>query len=316
MRFGQDDVLDVLALSGGGSHGAFGAGVLKGWSESGTRPSFDVVTGISTGALTAPFAFLGAAHDGELERLYTTSGDDAIFESRGLAGLFGDGLRDTAPLRRRVTEAITPAMLDEIAAEHRKGRRLYVGPTDLDSGEAEVWDLGDIAQGADPARRRRFTDVLVASASVPGLFNPVYLDDGRGGAARMHVDGGVKAPLLLRDFMVDGRYRSKAAYFIVNGCICLRNATEPVAPSTLAISRKSIEELMRSSLYRALAGAMGMARKAGARPALSFAPDAVKLPSPLSFDPAEMRALFEVGRAQGRNWRRWPAEPPRMQRFG
>jgi predicted acylesterase/phospholipase RssA len=154
-------VRTALVLSGGGARGAFAAGVLRGWSEAHTRPEFDVVTGVSTGALIAPFAFLGPAYDDRLEAIYTNIDDHDVFRRRPLAGLlWADSLADPTPLRNKISAEVTPDLLDRIAAEHRKGRRLYVATTDLDTKQQVVWDLGAIAAGGTAGRRTLFCNVI------------------------------------------------------------------------------------------------------------------------------------------------------------
>ena len=171
--------LDAPGLSGGGAHGAFAAGVLSGWSEARSRPEFDIVTGVSAGAIIAPFAFLGPAYDDRLAVIYTTIGDHEVFRFRPLAGiLWADSLADPTPLRNRIAAEVTPDLLYWIAAEHRKGRRLYVATTDLDTKRQVVWDLGAIAAGGAADRRTLFRDVILASASVPAVFPPVPIDVG------------------------------------------------------------------------------------------------------------------------------------------
>ena len=196
---------NVLVLSGGGANGAYTAGVLNGWTAAKNRPQFDVVTGISTGALIAPFAFLGPEYDDLLKRSYTESRDRDIFTRRWLPALvYADSLADSAPLRKRIANEITPAILKRIAEAHRAGRRLYVGTTDLDTKRLVVWDLGAIADSDDPNKLELFRDVLLASASVPGLLPPVEIDIEVNGHrhAELHVDGGVAASLFLQPAML------------------------------------------------------------------------------------------------------------------
>jgi predicted acylesterase/phospholipase RssA len=135
-----------LALSGGGSFGAYQAGLLVGWSETGTRPAFDSVTGVSTGALIATLVFLGPDYDSELQRVYTTLRNEDIYtKKRGIRALTSDSLADNAPLARQINCVLTPAAVARMAEEHRKGRRLYISTTDLEGRRAVVWDLGAIA---------------------------------------------------------------------------------------------------------------------------------------------------------------------------
>src|SRR6188768_4084964 len=123
---GRAGAVNVLAISGGGSNGAYGAGLLAGWSERGTRPEFAVVTGASAGALIAPFAFLGAAYDETLRSVFASGEMANLLQSDGLAGLFGTSLFKTAPLRDLIARHVDAALLEAIAREYRRGRRLYV----------------------------------------------------------------------------------------------------------------------------------------------------------------------------------------------
>ena len=188
-----------LALSGGGSKGAFGAGFLNGWTDSGTRPEFKIVTGISTGALIAPLAFLGSEYDDELAQRYTTIRTRDILSVQGLLGfgilpvLFGESYASTEPLQNMIADMITAEVLNAIAGEHEKGRRLYIGTTNLDAQRVMIWDMGVIAGSGNPDALKLFRKVMLASASIPGAFPPVYFDveiDGKK-YDEMHVDGGV-----------------------------------------------------------------------------------------------------------------------------
>ena len=162
-----------LTISGGGADGAFGAGLLTGWTEAGNRPAFKYVTGISTGALIAPFAFLGPQYDSTLKEAYTKISDDDIFRKRGIiAALFDDALADTAPMRRLVSKYVTRELLDSIAAEYAKGRLLFIGTTNLDSREAVYWNMGAIASSQDPAALDLFRKITMASASIRSAARP------------------------------------------------------------------------------------------------------------------------------------------------
>src|SRR5688500_5732103 len=148
---GPQPPVSFLAISGGGDNGAFGAGLLNGWTAAGTRPEFKAVTGVSTGALIAPFAFLGSGYDAKLEEVYTTISQDDVFKMRGvLKGICGDGMADSAPLMRMVERYVDQAMLDAIAAEYARGRLLLIGTTDLDALEPVVWNMTAIAASKDP----------------------------------------------------------------------------------------------------------------------------------------------------------------------
>ena len=164
---------DFLAISGGGEDGAYGAGLLLGWTASGTRPQFKLVTGISTGALTAPFAFMGSAYDKQLTAVYTTISDKDVLESRGFtAAVLDDGLADNKPLRQTVAKYLDQALIDGIAAEYSKGRVLLIGTTNLDAGRPVIWNIGKIAASGAPGALQLVEDILLASAAIPGAFPP------------------------------------------------------------------------------------------------------------------------------------------------
>jgi hypothetical protein len=187
-------VYNYLAVSGGGSAGAFGSGILNGWTRQGTRPKFKVVTGVSTGALIAPFAFLGQDYDAQLKDAYTTIDPGKVFFLRGwISMLWQESLTDNAPFKELMAKYVDDKMLDKIAVEHANGRRLYVLTTDLDREQPVVWDMGAIAGSKSKKRLELFRQVLLASTSVPAVFPPVYIDVMIDGKKRdeMHVDGGV-----------------------------------------------------------------------------------------------------------------------------
>lgn len=183
-----------LSVSGGGSDGAFGAGLLNGWTQTGTRPRFKVVTGVSTGALIAPFAFLGPDYDDILKESYTTVDSTRIFIAHSLLTLlWAESVTDTGPLKDLVATFIDDKVLAAIAKEHAKGRRLLVATTNLDAEQPVIWDMGAIAGSKDPKKLELFRTILVASASIPAVFPPVMLDVEIDGQKydEMHVDGGV-----------------------------------------------------------------------------------------------------------------------------
>jgi hypothetical protein len=167
----------VLAISGGGDAGAFAAGLLSGWSSRGTRPQFRLVTGISAGALIAPFAYLGPAYDDVIRTVATSVGPDDVFDRRNvLAGLASDGMADSAPLASLIEKYVTPETLAAIAAEYSKGRALQIATTDLDSGRPVIWNMGAIAASQTPGALQLFRKIMIASASIPGVVSPVLFD--------------------------------------------------------------------------------------------------------------------------------------------
>ena len=313
----KSDRLEVLALSGGGADGAFGAGVLVGWTETGKRPKFDVVTGVSTGALQSTFAFLGSGYDDQLKALYTCTCSRDIFAHKGVTGILSDSLMDTEALGEKLEQILSDDILDKVAAEHRAGRRLYVATTNLDAGVVTVWDMGKIASSEHAWRGVLYREVLRASAAVPGFFQPVMIhphEDGQDEKGQMHVDGGVKAPILLRSFMLQRPARSKNVYMLVNGGMRLTTEHAAVSSSVMSIAKKSISEMLRGLLYKTVYQGYVVTRQSRASFNLGYVPDAVpETKNPLEFDPVEMRALFEAGRDAVRRPDFWKSEPPRFE---
>lgn len=310
---------NVLVLSGGGMNGAYTAGVLKGWSASGSRPRFDVVTGVSTGALIATFAFLGPDYDDALERDYTTLRDGDIYHKRfPLALLWADSLVDDTPLREHIEREITPEVLARVARAHAEGRRLYVGTTDLDSKRQVVWDMGAIACGDDERKLDLFRKVILASASVPGLFPPVPITVEIDGAlySELHVDGGVTANLFLRAEMLgsrpprgSGSDAGSTVYVIVAGQ--LRPKPRPVQRRLISISDGSLAGVLQSGFEAALLRIYFQSRSAGARFALAAVPQ--EFPADLdslTFNPQVMRALFDEGFRSASAGTAWRDAPP------
>jgi predicted acylesterase/phospholipase RssA len=312
-------VRTALVLSGGGAHGAFAAGVLNGWSEAGTRPEFDVVTGVSGGAIIAVLAFLGPAYDDRLAVLYTTTGDRDIFRLRPLSGiLWADSLADPARLRKRIAAGVTPEFVDLIAAEHRKGRRLYVATTDLDSKRPAVWDLGAIAASGAPNRRLLLCDVILASCSVPAVFPPVPIDveiDGRW-HTELHVDGAVSADVFLPPAVLESAFRG------VTGPATGRTEVYVVVSGRLAPARNPVERRLIPVFGEAVTGILASRRSddlfklylqcsdvgAGYHVA-AFSEGLSDEGHALAFDVAKMRRLYAGGREVGRRGQ-WTEVPP------
>ena len=304
---------DVLLLSGGGSDGAFGAGVLVGWTESGKRPSFDIVTGVSTGALMATLAFLGPAHDKDLRRFYTEITDKDVLIKRGtLGGLLGGALYKATPLETMIAATIDDAMLDEVAAEHAKGRRLYVATTNLDAGTTVTWDMGAIASSRSPHRATLYREVLAASAAIPGVFRPAFFS-ADGGPPAMHVDGGVKNAVLFRSYMVDtASGEPQHVWAIVNGQIRFETEGAPTGANITNTVPKTISEMLRTITKRSVWRAYVMARNGGASYNLAYIPDDVAETDPIKFETAGMTRLFDAGRKLARAGA-WQTEPPRLE---
>lgn len=313
----------VLCLSGGGSYGAYTAGVLCGWTERGDRPAFDVVTGISTGALAAPLAFLGPEYDADLRRFYTTLKNEDLYRlRRTVRAVFADSLADTGPLADKVAEVITPAVLARLAAEHAKGRRLYIGTTELESRRQVVWDVGAIAARGRPDDLELVRKVLLASAAIPGFFPPVTIPvavDGKHLAER-HVDGGVSAALFYRPPHLSDAERADPAalsatdlYMVVAGK--LYADPNPVKLWSLSIAGEAVSAMIyaqsRGDLMRLYTACVltGMRYHLAAIPADFAAPT-----SSTDFNPDDMKRMFDLGAVTARDGTAWRATPPGLEK--
>jgi predicted acylesterase/phospholipase RssA len=312
-------VSNLLAISGGADDGAFGAGLLVGWSAQGSRPEFDLVTGISAGALIAPFAFLGRDHDRELAGLFTSYGADQIYQANVLSGLFGgNALADSAPLARLIEQYVDGRFLRSIAAERAKGRFLLVGTTNLDAQRPVYWDMGKIAQKGNSQALDLFRRVLLASASIPGVFPPVLVEVQAGGHLyqEMHVDGGATREVFftIADFRFNeidqaiGRKIARRLWIIRNGKIDPEYKAMPEA--TLAIAQRSLETLTKSRGIGDLARMYARAKSDHIDYNLAAIPSDFNAPHPNPFDRAYMQALYERGLAMGRAGYPWAKAPP------
>jgi predicted acylesterase/phospholipase RssA len=302
---------NVLVLSGGGSDGAFGAGVLVGWTETGKRPDFDVVTGVSTGALMATFAFLGPDHDPQLRQVYTALDDKDIYRSRGLLGIFKGSLKSQAPLEKTIAAIVDDALIERVAAEHAKGRRLYVATTNLDTGLQVTWDMGKIASSASPDKARLYRQILAASAAIPGVFQPIYIES-LDEAPSLHVDGGVHSAVLFHSFMIAPDGRDQNVWAIVNGQIHYKRSDGPANPNVGPLLERSVGEMLASITDYSIYKTYVRANHGGARFHLAYIPDDVPETDPIRFVPTEMGRLFEAGRAFAKG-NKWASEPPRLE---
>jgi predicted acylesterase/phospholipase RssA len=310
--------ISMLALSGGGEHGAFGAGLLSGWSESGHRPTFDIVTGVSTGALMSPFAFLGTAYDDRLKALYTQMTFHSVFSGNPFLGLFGQGLYSTAPLQRIVASQIDEKLLADIATAYRNGRRLFVITTNLDAQRPVLWNMGALAASGSPLALELFRKVLVASASVAGAFDPLYIDAQANGHhfKEMHVDGGTAYPLfavpvrLLAATGQVGGHNGGQIYIIIN------NNLDPdfavTKPKTFNIAARAFNTLVKSSFYDTILNSYIFAKDEGYTLNLAYIPNSFEVKSVGLVDQKYMLALFDLGHAQGIQGGEWQHVPPRL----
>jgi hypothetical protein len=318
-RSGPLPPVNILAVSGGGDHGAFGAGLLVGWTEAGTRPEFNMVTGISTGALIAPFAFLGPKYDGDLRAVYTTVSQKDIFKPRNkLEGLFGESLSDTTPLAHMLEKYVDQALLDAVAAEYAKGRLLLVGTSNLDTLEQVIWNMTAIAASHDPHALTLFRKVLLASASIPAAFPPVMIDVETNGVRyqEMHVDGGAEAQVfayppsvaLAEELAAEGERPHETLYIIRNAQFDPEQAN--VKRSTLTIATRSVSSLIDNEGVGDLYQIYHLTQRDGVDFKLAYVPHSFDLPHPEQFDTGFMQALFKTGEDMARAGYPWETKPP------
>jgi predicted acylesterase/phospholipase RssA len=309
-----------LAISGGGADGAFGAGLLKGWTAAGDRPVFTIVTGISTGALIAPFAFLGPQYDPVLEEIYTTYTTEQVVEIRPLAAIpFGDSVLDIEKFDALIEKYVTDAVIEEIATQHRQGRRLFVGTTNLDAGRPVSWNIGAIAASDYPDRQALIRKLLRASASIPGVFPPVYIDveiDGRR-YDEIHVDGGATSQVFLYPARLDFRVITERLKVVGRPrAFIIRNSplSPPVDPLDSAgivpIAGKSISSLIRTQGLGDLFALYNGAQRDGLEYNLAYVPASFDRQPTEFFDRDYMRALFDLGYDMARQGFPWSSTPP------
>lgn len=300
-----------LILSAGGEDGAYGAGLLAGWSKSGERPQFSLVTGVSTGALIAPFAFLGPQYDEALRDAYTKVSSVDIFEVGGK----GESLLDTWPLHDLIAKRVTPDLLKAIAAEHARGRRLMIVTTNLDAGRPVVWDIGAIASRGDDQALKLVRDVMVAAVSIPGAFPPVLIDvvaDGRR-TQEMHADGGITGQFYLApESMLATNSAAKLPatdiYLIAN--MKLRQDFELTERSLTGILSRTVTTAIKYMLRNNIDHAYLVANRSGAGFHFAYVPQDFSARARGPFDPDYMRPLFEAGQVRGASPTPFFREPP------
>jgi hypothetical protein len=297
----SDGSMDILALSGGGAGGAYGAGVLVGLTNSGKRPTYEIVTGVSTGALISPFAFLGPEWDGKLTEAYRGDATDKLLVSRGLGMLFGSSVFEGGPLVELVERFVTDELISAVAKESGTGRLLLVATTNLDREETVIWNMGAIAQEGGARARELFRDVLVASASVPGVFPPVMIDVQKDGHRfqEMHVDGGASTPFFIAPdtAIILGEapesLRGAHIYVIVNGPAASPARTTLNNP--VDVASRSFTAVMNHMTRNALVQADVFAKRGNMTFDFTMIPPEVAYAGPLAFDQLSMRETFDYG---------------------
>lgn len=311
----------LLGVSGGGEDGAFGAGLLCGWTAHGTRPEFELVTGVSTGALTAPFAYLGSDWDGALRSVYTEITPGDVLRSRGLlAAIFDDALADSAPLFGTISRYLDERMLAAIARGHESGRLLLIGSTNLDAQLPVIWNVGAIAASGDPRALNLVRRILLASAAIPGAFPPVMFDVAVNGVTHqeMHVDGGAFSQVFLYPRQVTEQRRERlrrgqpvvpaSAYIIRNGRLDAQWAA--VGRRTMSIAGRAISTMIASSGYNDVVRIWNTTQRDGIDYNLAFIPRDFTGTYSEPFEQAYMRALFDFGFDRARRGYDWAKQPP------
>lgn len=314
----------LLLLSGGGADGAFGAGLLNGWTEHGDRPEFEIVTGVSVGALMAPFAFLGPDYDHKLGKMFLDrQSPDEIFDVQLFSALTGAlSLGDSTPLGELIDAYIDDELLDAVAEEHRKGRRLYVGTTYLDAKRPVTWNIGAIAASGHPKREALIRQILQASTAVPGIAPPVFIDVELNGEIyqEMHVDGGVMNSLVLAVPTLTAEMRQAVfgdvrptLWIIQNNK--LRAPYEPTRESLSGVVGATISELIRAQSRGDQSRLFFLAERENFNYNLAAVPKRFEAPGDDDFDPAYLREVYLRGEELARNGYPWRSAPSSLQRL-
>ncbi len=320
-RKGATMVYPVLLISGGGANGAYGAGLLNGWSERGTRPKFKIVTGISTGALIAPYAFLGSDYDGQLKELYTTMSTKNIASKKGpLAVLTSDSLESNRPLARAIKKHFTRDMLKKIAKEYNKGRRIYVGTTNLDAQRLVVWNMGKIAQIGGDEAVELFQKVLLASSAIPIAFPPVFFEVEADGKKynEMHVDGGTVTQIFSLYGILQGTHRNNRnnkveIYLIRNGFVSPK--WKSVEDNLGSIVSRTMDTMVKYQGMGDILRLYVLSGEKGHGFHLAYIPADFKSESKQMFDPVEMTKLFDLGYEKALAGTSWRKKPPMFEIF-
>jgi predicted acylesterase/phospholipase RssA len=313
-------VSNLLAISGGAEDGAFGAGLLVGWSDEGTRPAFDLVTGVSSGALIAPFVFLGREHDNQLREIFTKYGRKDIFTYNVSGLLEGAALADDAPLAKLIEKYVDDALLQEIARERIKGRILLIGTTNLDTQRPVLWDMGRIAMSRNREAMALFRKILLASATLPGVFAPVRIQARVGGQNydELHVDGGVTRQVFIAPSIFSfvsqkpGRSAAKPRLFVIrNGKI--DPEWQSVKENVLSVTQRSISTLIKNQGIGDLYRIYSVTRRDGIDFNLASIPPDFRDTSDEPFDQKYMIALFDRGYELASHNYSWAKAPPGME---
>lgn len=312
-----DGQIVVLALSGGGSYGAFGAGVLAGWTQSGKRPESDVVTGVSTGALLATYAFLGPDYDQRAQNIYANITNANVYETRDLLSIpFAPSFASQKPLKTLMEGVITEDVLDKVAKERReRGRRLLVASTDLDNGRVVIWDLTAIATSSRPDRRSFYIDALMASSAIPGFFEPIMISpepDSPDKRLQMHVDGSMSTSIFIPSFIDTELRQPLKVYAVVNSQMLEEPSDKLVKVNSVDVLEAAVLKMMRTVLQRSVYDVYLTTVLSGGEFFLIGMPEDAELRTPqYKFKPEVSARLAEIGRAMAVSGA-WMREPPRL----
>jgi len=310
---------NYLAISGGGANGAFGAGLFAGWTAAGTRPEFSMVTGISTGALTAPFAFLGSQYDDILKQVYTTTTTSDIATERNIfSAALGDSIADSTPLQNLIARYITDDIVEAIAQEHKRGRRLFVGTLNLDAARSVIWNIGAIAASEYPQKQKLIRTIMRASASIPVAFPPVVIPVEVAGKSfdEMHVDGGTGSQVFVYPAAVDWKlvtqklkvHGTPQVYVIRNSF--LDPDYQGVKRSVFPIATRSIDSLIRTQGVGDLYQIYTLCKRDGNDFNLAYIPSDFTEKPVEAFDPIYMKKLYDLGYDMAVNGYPWKNTPP------
>lgn len=310
---------NYLVISGGGPRGAYGAGVLTAWTELGTRPEFTLVTGVSTGALTAPFAFLGSKYDARLEDVYTTLDTRQIINTRSFFAIFGgDSVVDSSPLKNLIDTLIDDEVIGDMAREFHRGRQLLVGTTNMDAGRPVVWNITRMAASGHPDAPKVIRQVLLASASIPGAFPPVYINvetpDGRS-YDEMHVDGGVSSQMFFYPPQINWQevterlsVKGKPTIYLVRNAF-LNPEFKTISPRLLPIANRTIDSLIRTQGIGDFFRIATLAERDGLEFNVTWIPEgtneSIGVKPAEEFDPNYMKALYDYARERTFNGETW-----------
>jgi predicted patatin/cPLA2 family phospholipase len=310
---------NYLAISGGGANGAFGAGLLVGWTATGERPEFSMVTGVSTGALTAPFAFLGSDYDDEMKEVYTrTTTQDIATKRNVLDAAFGDSMTDTAPLQKLIAKYIDAEMIEAIAREHKRGRRLFVGTVNLDAARSVIWNIGAIAASDYPQKTELIRELLRASAAIPVAFPPVFISVEAEGKQydEMHVDGGTGSQVFVYPAAIDWqlitrklKVHGKPQVYVIRNSF-LNPDYQGMKRNVLPIASRTIDSLIRTQGVGDLYQIYALCRRDGNDFNLAYIPSDFTDKPTEGFDPVYMKKLLDRGYQMALQGYPWEKAPP------